>query len=126
VDAGFRVLCHLHKHIKGSTYELPEYDERDATRIVMLANHADLFTHPLPQAPTVTYCSRYGFWLLTSVGERFLSFADFPWFRDASVAHILNVEEPSLGHYYWPDLDVDLSLEIIRDPEHYPLPAKAE
>ena len=62
----------------------------------------------------------------TSEGEHFLSFAEFPWFRDASVGHILNVEEPSPGHYYWPDLEVDLSLKIIRNPAHYPLAAKAE
>jgi hypothetical protein len=126
VDAGFRLLCQFHKIVKGSTYELPEYDERDATRILQLADHADLFTLSLPRAPAVTYCSRYGFWLLTSEGERFLSFGDFPWFRHASLGHILNIEEPSPGHYYWPDLEVDLSLQIIRNPAHYPLAAKAE
>jgi hypothetical protein len=126
VDAGFRLLCQLHEKIKGSPYELPEYDERDATRTLLLADHADLFNHPLPDAPVVTYCSRQGFWLLTSEGERFLSFVDFPWFRDAPVGHILNVEELSPGHYYWPDLDVDLSLKIIRDPEHYPLTGKVK
>jgi hypothetical protein len=34
------------------------------------------------------------------------------------------VEEHTPGHYYWPDLDVDLSLSIIRDPKRYPLTAK--
>jgi uncharacterized protein DUF2442 len=126
VDAGFRLLCQLYKHIKGSSYELPEYDARDATRMLLLADHADLFTHPLPNPPAVTHCSRCGFWLLTAEGERFLWFENFPWFREAPVGHILNVEEPSPGHYYWPDLDVDLSLKIIRNPEHYPLAAKAE
>ena len=72
----------------------------------------------------VTNISRHGFWLLTGSGERFLAFEDFPWFRNAPVAHILNVEEPSPGHYYWPDLDVDLSLKIIERPQDYPLKAK--
>ena len=45
--------------------------------------------------------------------------------RDAPVGHILNVEEPTAGHYYWPDLDVDLSLQIIRNPERFPLKAKS-
>jgi hypothetical protein len=31
------------------------------------------------------------------------------------------VEEPSVGHFYWPDLDVDLTAEIIEDPERFPL-----
>ena len=77
-------------------------------------------------ATEVTNISKQGLWLFTSDGEHFLPFSEFPWFRDASVGHILNVEEPSPGHYYWPDLDVDLSLKIIRNPEHYPLAAKAE
>ncbi len=50
----------------------------------------------------------------------------FPRFRDAPARYILHVEEPRPGHYHWPDLNVDLSLKIIRNPEHYPLTAKAE
>jgi hypothetical protein len=37
------------------------------------------------------------------------------------VARILNVEEPTPRHYHWPDLDVDLSLQMIRNPERFPL-----
>jgi len=62
--------------------------------------------------------------LLAGDERLFMAFADFPWFRNAPVDHILNVEEPSPGHYYWPDLDVDLSLQIIRNPERFPLTAK--
>ena len=69
----------------------------------------------------VTNISRHGFWLMTGAGERFLPFDDFPWFRDAPIAKILNVEEPSPGHYFWPDLDVDLSLKVIERPQDYPL-----
>jgi len=41
----------------------------------------------------------------------FMSYEEFPWFRDASVGKVLNVEEKSPGHSYWPDLDVDLGIE---------------
>lgn len=126
VDAAFRLLCHLHECIKGSTHDPPEYDGEDATRILQLADHANLFSHPLDTSAHVTYVSPYGFWLFTSGGERFLPFAKFPWFRNAPVGHILNVEEPYPGHYHWPDLDVDLSLKIIRSPADYPLTAKAK
>ena len=71
----------------------------------------------------VTNISKHGLWLFTGSGERFLPFDDFPWFRNAPVADILNVQEPSPGHYYWPDLDVDLSLKIIEKPQDYPLRA---
>lgn len=72
----------------------------------------------------VTNISKHGFWLLTLDGEHFLPFAEFPWFRGASVGQILNVGEPTPGHYHWPDLDIDLSLEIIRNPAAYPFTAK--
>jgi hypothetical protein len=44
----------------------------------------------------------------------------------APVVAILNVEEPRRGHYYWPDLDVDLTEEIIEHPERFPLVARAK
>ena len=72
----------------------------------------------------VTNILKNGVWLLTQAGEHFLSYDTFPWFRSAQVAQILNVEEPTPGHYYWPDLDVDLSLAIIKNPERFPLKSK--
>jgi hypothetical protein len=36
----------------------------------------------------------------------------------------MKVEEKNKGHFYWPDLDIDLSLEIIRHPESFPLKSK--
>lgn len=73
----------------------------------------------------ITNISKHGFWLLTEVGEHFLAVDNFPWFRDAPIAHILNVEEPSPGHYHRPDLDIDLSLKIIEKPADYPLRSRA-
>jgi len=37
---------------------------------------------------------------------------------------LANVEEPSPGHFYWPDLDVDLGIESIEHPERFPLVSK--
>jgi Protein of unknown function (DUF2442) len=51
----------------------------------------------------------------------FVSFQEFPWFRDATVREITNVQLPSAHHLYWPDLDVDLAVESIEKPEKYPL-----
>ena len=72
----------------------------------------------------VTNISAYGIWLLTDDNELFLSFAEFPWFKNATIAKVVKVEEPQKGHYYWPDLDVDLTLDIIEHPKKYPLKAK--
>ena len=72
----------------------------------------------------VTHVSSYGVWLLAGDRELFMSYEDFPWFKDMPVGKILNVQEPTPGHFYWPDLDVDLSEEIIAHPERFPLKAK--
>jgi hypothetical protein len=65
--------------------------------------------------------SRHGFWLLIGAEELFIPFDQFPWFRDATIAQITNVSLPSSHHLYWPDLDVDLSVDSVRHPEKFPL-----
>lgn len=72
----------------------------------------------------VTNISPNGIWLLLDERELFLSFTEFPWFRDAPVSRILEVETPSSGHLYWPGLDIDLSVESIDHPERFPLVAR--
>jgi hypothetical protein len=69
----------------------------------------------------ITNISVNGIWLLTMNQELFMSYDDFPWFKDAPIGKILNVEETQPGHFYWPDLDVDLSVDIIEHPENFPL-----
>ncbi|MEI2771597.1 MAG: DUF2442 domain-containing protein [Candidatus Competibacter sp.] len=74
--------------------------------------------------PEVTNVSQHGIWLLLGREEFFLPFSAFPWFREAPIGKVLNVEQPSPHHLYWPDLDVDLSVESIRDPERFPLASR--
>lgn len=40
----------------------------------------------------VTHISQHGFWLLLAEKELLLSFNEFPWFKNAPVSAILNVE----------------------------------
>ena len=70
---------------------------------------------------TVENISENGFWIFLGDREVFVPFSDFPWFKEAPVAQILDVQRPSLGHLYWPALDIDLSLESIEDPSRFPL-----
>ena len=72
----------------------------------------------------VTNISAHGVWLLAHGKELFMSYDDFPWFKDQSVKSIINVEEPAPGHFYWPDIDIDVTEEIIENPEKFPLKAK--
>jgi len=51
----------------------------------------------------------------------FVPFAEFPWFADASIARIANVEWPAADHLYWPELDIDLSIRSIEYPDQFPL-----
>ena len=72
----------------------------------------------------VTNVSKHGFWLLIVGQERFVPFEQFPWFREAPIGHLLNVQLPTAHHLYWPDLDVDIAVESIDHPERFPLVSK--
>jgi len=69
----------------------------------------------------VTNISNHGLWILSQGKELFLSYEQFPWFKDQTINDITKVEHHGRGILYWPELDVDLSLEIIEHPERFPL-----
>lgn len=75
-------------------------------------------------AVEVTNVSPHGFWLLIDGEEFLLPFSEYPWFRDASIAAIFNVQRLHGEHLYWPDLDVDLEIDTLHHPEKYPLIAR--
>ena len=75
-------------------------------------------------AAEVTHVSRHGFWVLLDDEEFLLPFEQFPWFRQATIEQITNVERPAPDHLYWPSLDVDLSVDSIRRPDQFPLVAR--
>ena len=69
----------------------------------------------------VTNIDKFGFWILLEDKEYFLSFENFPWFRQATLDNILHVATLHGDHLFWPELDVDLSLDSLSDPESFPL-----
>ena len=73
----------------------------------------------------VTQISKHGFWLLLADEELFLPFADFPWFRGATIEQLCEIEGPAKNHLFWPSLDIDLAVESIRNPSAFPLIACA-
>lgn len=81
--------------------------------------------HLTPAGPTsgveVTNVSAHGFWLLFSDREIFVPFAKFPWFRDAALGELTEVQLALAGHLRWPRLDVDLTVDSLEDPDRYPL-----
>ena len=50
----------------------------------------------MPGAPTslaeVSHVSTHGLWLLLGDEELFLSFVDFPWFKDATIGELCDIE----------------------------------
>jgi len=72
-------------------------------------------------AVEVANVSPHGFWLFLGTHETFVSFEEFPWFRDASIRELTAVERPSPRHLYWPALDVDIAVDSLEHPEKYPL-----
>jgi len=73
----------------------------------------------------VTNISMHCFWLLLGDEELAVPFSDFPWFKQATIEQISNVQRPTVDHLYWPQLDVDLSIESIRKPERFPLVSRS-
>ena len=71
----------------------------------------------------VTNISSHGLWILSNEREYFLSYEQFPWFKDKTINDITHVKSFGQGHLYWESLDVDLSLEMIEHPERFPLQA---
>ena len=69
----------------------------------------------------VSNIDRHGIWLLVDNREYFLPYDGFPWFRKATVDQILAVELLHGDHLHWPELDVDLSLDSLAQPESFPL-----
>ena len=65
--------------------------------------------------------SPFGVWLLVADTEYFLSYADYPWFSEAKISELYNVKLLHKSHLHWPDLDVDLDLDSLENPEKYPL-----
>ena len=71
----------------------------------------------------ITNISQHGFWIYYSGKEYFVAFSDFPWFKDCTLSTLFNFDADKFGNFHWNDLDVDLNIEIIENPEKYPLVA---
>ena len=69
----------------------------------------------------VSNIDQFGLWVLVENKEYFLPYDDFPWFRKATVDQILKVELLHQDHLYWPELDVDLCIDSLAEPERFPL-----
>jgi len=74
-----------------------------------------------PTEAEVTSVDRFGVRLLVRGKEYFLPYEEYPWFREAKIGDILDVQLLHEDHLCWPKLDVDLSVESLENPERFPL-----
>ncbi len=65
--------------------------------------------------------SPHGVWLYVKGIEYFLPYSAYPWFEDATVADIHDVQLLHQSHLHWPRLDIDLKIESLKDRTKYPL-----
>ncbi len=63
----------------------------------------------------------FGIWLFVKDKEYFLNYRDYPYFKDQPLRAIQNVQLLHGFHLYWPELDVDLEIDVLEHPEQYPL-----
>lgn len=73
----------------------------------------------------VTNVTQHGFRIFIGDREAYASFAHFPWFEHASITELTTVELTSPHHLYWPELDVDLAVDSLHDPDRYPLVSRS-
>jgi hypothetical protein len=63
----------------------------------------------------------HGIWLHIDSTEYFLPFSEYPWFKNASLANILDLKLINNHHLRWERLDIDLELDSLNNLEKYPL-----
>lgn len=63
----------------------------------------------------------FGIWLFVKGKEYFLNYKDYPYFREQVLSSIQDVQLLHGYHLYRPQLDVDLEIDNLENPEKYPL-----
>ncbi len=72
-------------------------------------------------SPVEINITRFGLWLCLHNEEFFLTYEEFPFFKNASLPDIYEVELHHNKHLHWPNLDIDLNIDILKNPHHFPL-----
>lgn len=65
--------------------------------------------------------SRRGVWMLVKGREYYLPYENYPWFENARLSQVFRVDLLGDSHLHWPELDVDIELDSLDNPDSYPL-----
>jgi len=66
----------------------------------------------------------FGIWIFVREKEYFLGYKDYPYFKDQTLSSIQRVRLVHGFHLYWSDLDVDLEIDNLENPQKYPLKSR--
>ena len=66
----------------------------------------------------------FGIWIFVKGTEYFLSYKHYPYFKHQTLSSIQNVQLLHGYHLYWPELDVDLEIDNLENPQKYPLKSR--
>jgi len=69
----------------------------------------------------VTNISPFGIWILVNGEEFFMGYREYPFFENAPIKAIAFIETDHEGNLHWPELDVDIEADSLKEPEKYPL-----
>jgi hypothetical protein len=72
-------------------------------------------------ASEVTNIGKSRFWVLYGGREYFISFHEYPVFRNATVKEIYSMKVIAPGQLRWKELDCDIEIDALEKPEAYPL-----
>ena len=86
-----------------------------------MKTHSKLKSRGKSISAEVSHISTHGLWVLVNDREYMLSFSEYPWFSEAKLSEIQNVQVLHGSHLRWPMLDVDIELDSLETPERYPL-----
>jgi len=68
----------------------------------------------------------FGVWLFVNGSEYLLRYDEYPYFRNQTLSSIQKVQLLHGYHLYWPELDVDLEIDNLENPEKYSLKSNAK
>lgn len=75
-------------------------------------------------AISIENITSFGLWMNVRGKEYFLSYKNYSFFLGKPIESIKNVKLLHGFHLYWPELDVDLEIDNLENPEKFPLRCK--
>jgi len=83
-----------------------------------------LLKHGKSTLVSVENITSFGIWIYVNNNEYFLNYNEYPYFKNKTISDIQNVKLINGFHLYWPNLDIDLEIDNLKNPEKYPLKSK--